>query len=418
MNWFYQFFCWAGGGNIAVLKEMSTEQNRFFGYGTVICMTALFATLSAAYAFSLLLKEEIGVFYIIPALVWGFFIFTIDRFFIVTISSQGSFEKKLLMAIPRLILAVFIGIIISKPLEFRIFQREINDQLVEIKEKEKNDIDTLYTRRIKNERDQERKEIVTFLDKNQEYKHQSSRIVELKTKLTDKEKDISDKDHDIKVEIDGTGGSGDKGCGPICEGLRARKRELENEKQQLVTQLDKATGIIKTITDDFQQEIDSVISPKYQKIIKGLENELVDQKKELQNNYKPSILNQQIALAKIQNDKDKPTAFYTVWFVTILFIFIEMAPMLLKLMTKAGPYENRIAKLEAAYSTDDRLNRALDLEEYKSNRSLVRQLARSQRTIISKAMDQWHNDQMERLQNDPEYYTDIFNEKKDTDHIN
>jgi hypothetical protein len=118
-------------------------------------------------------------------------------------------------------------------------------------------------------------------------------------------------------------------------------------------------------------------------------------------------------LAKIQEDPNKPTAFYTIWFVTLLFIFIEMAPMLLKLMTSAGAYENRLAQIESSYSTDGRLRRSLDLEEYKSNRGLVQQLARSQRSIIRKAMKSWHESQMQRMEEDPNYHSIMFEENRD-----
>src|ERR1700755_3411784 len=144
MSFFSRIICSAGGGNIDVLNELSTERNRFFSYGAVICATSFFAFLSSSYAFKLLLEEEIGNWIYLPAFAWALFIFLLDRFFVVSIPNRGSFWNKLKLASPRLVLAIFIGEIISKPLEYRIFKREILDELRETRKTQSQKIDSLY----------------------------------------------------------------------------------------------------------------------------------------------------------------------------------------------------------------------------------------------------------------------------------
>ncbi|MGO4710995.1 DUF4407 domain-containing protein [Chryseobacterium sp. 2TAF14] len=46
-----------------------------------------------------------------------------------SIKKTGSWWTQFLMSVPRLILATFLGIIISKPLELKIFEKEVNKQL-------------------------------------------------------------------------------------------------------------------------------------------------------------------------------------------------------------------------------------------------------------------------------------------------
>jgi hypothetical protein len=69
-------------------------------------------------------------------LVWSLLIFNLDRFIVSTIRKRDKFTSELLQAIPRIILAVIIAIVISKPLEIKLFEKEINTVLL----KEKNAI--------------------------------------------------------------------------------------------------------------------------------------------------------------------------------------------------------------------------------------------------------------------------------------
>lgn len=412
MNKITEFFCRIGGGEIDILKELPTEQNRFFGYGTVIMMTAIFATLSSGYAFSLILYDEIGWGIILPALVWGAFILIIDRFFIVSLSNKGGFFGRFFKALPRLLLALFIGVIISKPIEFRIFEREISDKLAETKEVEGFKNDEEYKLKVAGINEEKELEIQN-LPGGLGIKPLREKIDKLEAQLPAKEAAVEAQSKKVNCECNGACGTGIVGRGPACKHEEREHARLLREKNTLERDIRNAEAEIKQIRDDLKDEIENEIDPKYDELIAELEVERKEKKEEFDENYKPSILNQQIALGQIQNDSTKPTAFWTVWFITGLFIFIEMAPMVLKLMTKAGAYENRIAQIEATYSTDGRLRRSLDMEEYKSNRGLVRRLARSQRGIINKAMELWFKEQMDRLKNDPDYYRKLFSENRE-----
>ena len=57
-------------------------------------------------------------------------IFNLDRFIVSTIKKRNNFLDELLKATPRLILAVIIAVVISKPLELKIFEKEINQVLL------------------------------------------------------------------------------------------------------------------------------------------------------------------------------------------------------------------------------------------------------------------------------------------------
>ena len=82
------------------------------------------AMLSGGFAFFTIfnnakLSVAFGVF-------WGLLIFNLDRFIVNTMYSDGKYTiswGELLAGLPRLIIAVFIGIVISMPLELKIYEK-------------------------------------------------------------------------------------------------------------------------------------------------------------------------------------------------------------------------------------------------------------------------------------------------------
>ncbi len=68
--------------------------------------------------------------FIVFGLILGLLIFHLDWFIVSTIKKQDSFWKELLQASPRIILAVIIAIVISKPLEMKISKKEMNHVLL------------------------------------------------------------------------------------------------------------------------------------------------------------------------------------------------------------------------------------------------------------------------------------------------
>jgi hypothetical protein len=146
MNGFQHFLMLCSGANIHLLKKSPTEWNKFAGIGGIVLFTAIFATLSAGYAMFTVfdnLWTAIGF-----GILWGLMIFNLDRYIVSSIKKTGTWWNQILMTIPRLILAVFLGIIISKPLELKIFEKEVNKQLNTIIQRNKKQLQTEMNGRI------------------------------------------------------------------------------------------------------------------------------------------------------------------------------------------------------------------------------------------------------------------------------
>lgn len=130
-----RFFIFCSGSDTDILEQCSSgEKTKYAGIGATVFFTAVMATIAAAYAlFTVFDNPYIALFF---GFIWGLLIFNLDRFIVSTIKKRDRFFDELIQASPRILLAIIIAIVISKPLEIKIFEKEINQVLLE----EKNDM--------------------------------------------------------------------------------------------------------------------------------------------------------------------------------------------------------------------------------------------------------------------------------------
>lgn len=125
------FFWFCSGAHIDTLRKYPTEHNKYVGIGATIFFTALFASLSGGYAMYFVFAGSVAAvpFAFLFGLIWGLAIFNMDRYIVSSISKSGTTNQQILQATPRIILAIMIGIVISRPLELKIFDKEIRQGL-------------------------------------------------------------------------------------------------------------------------------------------------------------------------------------------------------------------------------------------------------------------------------------------------
>ncbi|GLX95411.1 hypothetical protein Hesp01_33610 [Herbidospora sp. NBRC 101105] len=93
--------------------------------------TAVIAVISMCFA--LVSALGVSVWLAVPtALVWGLMILSLDRWLVATMRSDS--PRRFALAMPRLLMAVLLGAVISTPLVLQIFKSEIDAQIVEIKQ--------------------------------------------------------------------------------------------------------------------------------------------------------------------------------------------------------------------------------------------------------------------------------------------
>jgi len=126
-----RFFWFCSGAHTGTLKKYPVEHSKYVGIGATIFFTALFASLSGGYAMYFVFNGSpfaVG-FAILFGMLWGLAIFNMDRYIVSSINKEGTTNQQILQASPRILLAIMIGIVISRPLELKIFDKEIREKL-------------------------------------------------------------------------------------------------------------------------------------------------------------------------------------------------------------------------------------------------------------------------------------------------
>lgn len=299
------FFIVCSGADKDILEGCSEgEQTKYVGIGATVFFTAVMAFIASAYALFTVFDNVYPA--LLFGLVWSLLIFNLDRFIVSTIRKRERFGREFLQATPRILLAVIIAIVISKPLEIKIFEKEINTVLL----KEKNAMAL-----------QNKKEVATYfksdLDKNK------TEIDGLKLEISKKEKEVNAYYDTYIAEAEGTAGTKKLGKGPVFKEKIAKhdlaKKEFDSlQKKNLakIATLDKEATTLQT-------DLDKKVS-ETQPIIDGFDG----------------------LMARI-NALDK-LPWLPSFFIMLLFLAIETSPIIAKLLSPKGEYDFKLEDLETA----------------------------------------------------------------------
>ncbi|WP_316738060.1 DUF4407 domain-containing protein [Pedobacter aquatilis] len=314
MNKLNRFFWFCSGAHIPTLEKYSTEQNKYTGIGATIFFTGLFAALSGGYAMYFVFKgDDLAViFALIFGFLWGAAIFNMDRYIVSSINKSASTNKQILQATPRILLAIMIGIVISRPIELKIFDKEIKERLkVSYLNGQRKKIDTLNK---------------AFEKK---YEVEFGRLNQQKATRDSLEKGIKSDRQKLNFEIFGNKTnetSGVMGYGPYAKRKETEIKQRTAELDSLKANINKAESFI-----DKRKDFDGLFTEKLY-TAKQLDS--------LSNIAGFADRNSALGQLSLNADgtKDTNTAM-AVTFIGLLFIFFECLPVFVKLMSARGPYD-------------------------------------------------------------------------------
>jgi len=300
-----EFFWMCSGADPDLLNESpKSEQIKYAGIGGTVFFTAVMAFISGSYA----LFTVFDNMYIAMAfgIVWGLLIFNLDRFIVSTIKKQDNFWKEFLQASPRIILAMIIAVVISKPLEIKIFEKEINQVLLEQK--------NALTLQNQNQIAQQYTPEILRVEKE---------IEALKIEMDTKEKEVNDLYETYIAEAEGRKGTLLLGKGPVYKEKREKHDALLIELQQL-KEANKLKISEKEISlGDLRGKQGEQIATS-QPIIDGFDG----------------LMARINAIGKL--------AWLPSFFILLLFLAIETAPVLAKLLAPKGAYDMKFQDQEDA----------------------------------------------------------------------
>lgn len=321
MNRVSRFLWFCSGAHITTLEKHPTDHNKYIGIGATIFFTGLFAALSGGYAMYFVFKgsDFAWLFSIFFGLIWGLAIFNMDRYIVGSLDKNASSNKQLLQATPRILLAIMIGIVISRPLELKIFDKEIKEKLkVSYLNGQRSKIDTLNK----------------AFDKK--YTIEIGKLNELKAQRDSLAAAIKSDRQKLNYEIFGnktTETSGVMGYGPYA---KRKEAELKQREQNLDTLNVDVRQMEKFV--DGRKQFDGLMSEKLftSKQLDSLANIA-------------GFADRNWALGQLSFNPDGSKDFNTslaVTFIGLLFIFFECLPVFVKLMSARGSYDHAIENAE------------------------------------------------------------------------
>jgi len=148
MSSFQSFLLTCAGTDVEILRreECAIDRIKFSSIGALILITATFAFISGSYALyrvfvggmSLLGPSDYAYATLMTlvamglGLVWALFIFNFDRVVVISLDKHLSWQRLAWIALPRVMVAIFISFVVATPLEVLIFSDRIADQIEKI----------------------------------------------------------------------------------------------------------------------------------------------------------------------------------------------------------------------------------------------------------------------------------------------
>lgn len=391
-----RFLIFCSGADSAILAECPTEETKYAGIGGTIVFTAVFAGLSGGYALYTVFRS---LWLTLPfSLLWALMIFNLDRVIISGMRKQIDFRHDLLYASPRVLLAMLLAVVISKPLELKLFEKEIQAQIT------------------RSHNEQYQRTVRTIDAAFGELSALETQNHALQDEVRAKQQKVDELYGEMIQEGDGTAGTGLRGQGPAfvekkgrfeaANGQLNRLNDLNahqmglNEQQILRLRADRQHRLN-------QETADLAAADRFLGQLEGL-----------------SVLTDSNRGARLAS-----------WFITLLFIALETAPILVKLLSTLSPYrpydqkmedrewqivesseqfrktvkvdlesasEQQIAQLNDAVMTEIAIsterNRQRRDAELQANEVLMSQIATAQTEIAERIVERWRTQELEKAE--------------------
>ncbi len=303
-----RFFIFCSGADTEILEQCSPgERTKYAGIGATVFFTAVMATIASAYAlYTVFDNYYTAIFF---GFIWGLLIFNLDRFIVSTIKKSDNFFDELIQASPRILLAIIIAIVISKPLELKIFEKEINQVLLE----EKNAM-TLENK------DQ------LALQYQPSIEALNTEIAALKQEVIDKETAVNNYYETFIAEAEGREGTLLVGKGPVYKEKRekhdAELAALQELRTANAARIETAEAQVAGLTEQYNTKV-----AETQPVIDGFDGLMA----------RVNALNKLPWLPSL--------------FIFLLFLAIETSPIIAKLLSPKGAYDLKLAEQEGAVKT-------------------------------------------------------------------
>jgi hypothetical protein len=439
-------FLWSSGADLQILEQVPIEKNKFLGIGGTIIFTAMMASFAGGYAFftafkSIWLSIIFGTF-------WGALIFNLDRFIVATFGSGDGkktiSKQELFESSPRLLMAILLGFVISTPLELKIFEKEIQVKIGQLKISEKEGLiatDSTF-RSTLNKKLQELTKLNSDLSNltiqkssliSNSVKFLEERKKELESERNKKKADVQWASNDVEKTRKAIDAERSKSSPNDAE-LKRLDQKKQNFRSILQREIDARQDVENRIIE-FENNRQKAMIEESNRINNEIANlttqrnstsaQLADMESTNTNktaNYE-EITKEYDGFAAHMEAMDllldeKKNLLVVKWLITLLFIFIEIAPILFKMMTERGPYDDiadrikyelKVRQMELQSNLNQEINISVRTfnekqeqrlnTELESNKEILLSIAKAQHEIALVAIEKWKEEQKEKIRN-------------------
>lgn len=303
VNIINRFLIKCSGASLEILKNCPRfEITKYSSIGMTIVFTTILAFVSSFFALSIIFNNLLVNS--VLALLWAGIIFNLDRYIISSMRSSESKWNDFVKAIPRMLIAMIIAVIISKPMEIQIFKSEIDSFLKIENSKLISEVDSKYFDLIQDNAQKKKVE-----------EEQYNKLLMLREQYY----------QDFKCECDGTCGTKKKGRGVECF---SKKEKYETFQAELKLERLKRNQVLNRLSEEES----------------SIRLQMKNEKEMLKASLSYGLLDQIRALNSLETASSI--------FILFMFVMIEIAPILTKLMSSTGPYENLILEYEKKFEVN------------------------------------------------------------------
>ena len=318
----------AAGGDIKLLERCPhSERVKYEGLGGVVMATAILAFFSGFFAMYTVfgpvqtlasaqdLDTNAAIKSAVVAAIWALIIFNLDRFIITSTGHGDGTEditaKELVQGLPRLVMAVVIGLSISAPLEIRVLKTEIDAAITSERDK-----------RVEADKIVINQEFDRIKQFNEENLHKDEkRLQELDEHEEKIRLEIKKQREELDAEESGKAGNKKKGRGKGFNQKKENLDKMELENAETKNKLDIQRQELKVKIEASKNNLENNITLRDKKIddaiIKESKFDGISTRINLAHEISPNV---SIAL-------------------TLLLVIIEITPIFIKMMLIRGPYD-------------------------------------------------------------------------------
>lgn len=347
---FLNEFLWSCAGVDKPLLRMSSQDHaKKAGMGGTILFTALMAMISGGYAIYTVFQESdmsdiawaIAIFF---GIFWGGLIFNLDRYMVSSMFTDGKPSislQELVSGLPRIVIAILLGIVISTPLELLIFSGKINEYIQQqVNQEMISETSTIDFTKI----DGEIKSLEEQLDIARENTQRAGLAYE---------KEVNEGDGG-RIAGDGPNAKAKKAT---WEGYKTAQEKLEaelkqkNDERKLMADNAKKTG-------EKTAELDQGLATRIDALLEvtGYYKPIQKYRTNTTTSYASDGNSKQVMVS--ESEKEENPLFWPRILIMLLFIALEIMPVLNKMMMSSGKYDDWLDQ------ESDLTSRKIRCEEY------------------------------------------------------